>query len=290
MQQNFPQSPPFQQGFASNSQGPSSSSSASSQFPQPHGSYGQPPPSQQQQQYAPPTNYNSPHLSQQHQQQYGQQQHQQQPQQPYGQSQQLYGQPQVGAFLQGAATQLMMDPNAWQSIGAGAFDQGKDLLDKNMNKWINLPVWKYYWTVDNMYVLKKIGLILFPFRHSTWNRLSTRSEVNGQHEAYKEPRYDLNAPDLYIPVMSFLTYILLVGFQSGTESKFKPEVLTITASTAMFCTLCEVIYLRLGIYLLNVNMQDNHIALADLLSYSSYKFVRYLFRFIYMDELDEINQ
>lgn len=30
-----------------------------------------------------------------------------------------------------------------------------------------------------------------------------------------QPRYDLNAPDLYIPSMGYVTYVLLAGFMLG---------------------------------------------------------------------------
>ena len=100
-----------------------------------------------------------------------------------------------------------------------------------------------------------------------------RSEINGQLESYKAPRYDINAPDLYIPVMSFVSYIILVGLVMGTEERFTPEVLTLAASTATFFTVIEVVYLRLGIYLLSVNMQEYAISMADLLAYSAYQFV-----------------
>lgn len=30
-----------------------------------------------------------------------------------------------------------------------------------------------------------------------------------------QPRYDINAPDLYIPSMGYVTYVLLAGFMLG---------------------------------------------------------------------------
>ena len=33
------------------------------------------------------------------------------------------------------------------------------------------------------------------------------------------PRYEINAPDLYIPVMAFVTYILLAGVILGTQNR-----------------------------------------------------------------------
>lgn len=34
------------------------------------------------------------------------------------------------------------------------------------------------------------------------------------------PRYDVNAPDLYIPAMAILTYVLISGFALGTQHRY----------------------------------------------------------------------
>ena len=36
--------------------------------------------------------------------------------------------------------------------------------------------------------------------------------------AFAPPRSDLNAPDLYIPVMSFITYVIITGIVAGLDS------------------------------------------------------------------------
>ena len=37
---------------------------------------------------------------------------------------------------------------------------------------------------------------------------------------YAPPTRDSNAPDLYIPLMGFLTYILIVGYSKGTSNQY----------------------------------------------------------------------
>lgn len=37
---------------------------------------------------------------------------------------------------------------------------------------------------------------------------------------YAPPSRDINAPDLYIPMMGFLTYILIVGYSKGTTNQY----------------------------------------------------------------------
>ena len=62
---------------------------------------------------------------------------------------------------------------------------------------------KHHFNVSNSYVMNKLRLLLFPWRHKPWSRRVRRSE-NGQAE-WQAPRDDLNAPDLYIPRACVLT-------------------------------------------------------------------------------------
>lgn len=41
------------------------------------------------------------------------------------------------------------------------------------------------------------------------------TEPVGGRLAYKPPVHDINAPDLYIPLMAFGTYVVLSGFSLG---------------------------------------------------------------------------
>ena len=36
-----------------------------------------------------------------------------------------------------------------------------------------------------------------------------------------QPKYDVNAPDLYIPTMAYATYVLLVGYILGLRNAFR---------------------------------------------------------------------
>ena len=37
---------------------------------------------------------------------------------------------------------------------------------------------------------------------------------------YNEPRQDINAPDLYIPTMAFVTYVLMCGIVKGLSRQY----------------------------------------------------------------------
>jgi hypothetical protein len=70
--------------------------------------------------------------------------------------------------------------------------------------------------------------------------------------------------------MAFVTYILLSACFAGLAGKFHPELLGITASKSFAVVIFEILGLKLGCYLLNINSPSQ---LLDLVAYSGYKFV-----------------
>ncbi|KAI9359604.1 hypothetical protein DFJ73DRAFT_816973 [Zopfochytrium polystomum] len=142
-----------------------------------------------------------------------------------------------------------------------------------LNRYVNVTKLKYYFNVSNSYVFNKIALVVFPFRNKHWTRLVNRSEQDGQMEGYKPPREDLNAPDMYIPVMAIVTYVLLVGMLLGSNKDgrtFSPDALGTTASSAIFFIAVELMVMKLGCYLLNV---QNEVPSLDIISLCGYKFL-----------------
>lgn len=75
---------------------------------------------------------------------------------------------------------------------------------------------------------------------------------------------------MYIPVMSFVTYIFLSTILAGLRGAFHPELLGMTATTAFAIIIFEILCLKLGTYLLNISSDSQ---LLDLVAYSGYKFV-----------------
>lgn len=128
---------------------------------------------------------------------------------------------------------------------------------------------KYYFNVSNSYVLNKLFLVLFPWRHRTWLRKQAVG-ANGQEGWYLPPRDDINSPDMYIPVMGLVTFVLLSTLIAGLRGTYKPELLGYTASKGLVVVLVEIVALKLGCYLLNISSQSQ---LFDLIAYSGYKFV-----------------
>jgi hypothetical protein len=137
------------------------------------------------------------------------------------------------------------------------------------NRYVNLSALKHYFNVSNGYVVNKLFLVLFPWRHKPWSRKQSIGP-NGQEAWFLPPRDDLNSPDMYIPVMALVTYILLSAMLAGLRGEFQPDLLGYTATWAFFIVVMEILLLKLGCYLLSIT---NESQLLDLIAYSGYKFV-----------------
>ena len=106
-------------------------------------------------------------------------------------------------------------------------------IPKNLDKYVSIGQLKYYFAVDTSYVAKKIGVLLFPFTRSDW-------AIKYNQDEPVQPKYDVNAPDLYIPAMAYATYVLLVGYILGLRNAFSPDSLATTASSALVWLILEI--------------------------------------------------
>lgn len=65
---------------------------------------------------------------------------------------------------------------------------------------------------------------------------------------------DVNAHDMYIPTMGFITYILLAGWSLGSAGDFDPAKLGDIASAATGWLVLEVLLTLLSLFLLQVKV------------------------------------
>ncbi|KAJ4147770.1 hypothetical protein LMH87_002276 [Akanthomyces muscarius] len=171
----------------------------------------------------------------------------------------------------GAYGQFMNDPTAQVAaqFGQTAFKHGQEYVEQNIGRYVNVSALKHYFNVSNSYVINKLFLVLFPWRHKPWAR-KQGTATNGQEGWYLPPRDDINSPDMYIPVMAIVTFILLSTLIAGLRGDFQPELLGYTATKGLVVVIVEIIALKLGCYLLSISSQSQ---LFDLIAYSGYKFV-----------------
>lgn len=162
-------------------------------------------------------------------------------------------------------------------LGSHMIYAGQDYVNKNIAQKIPMGTLKTYFNVTNSYVLHKLLIILFPFRHKSWQRLTIPTHpytptpmASSTPIYYAPPREDINSPDLYIPFMAAVTYVLLVGLVLGLRRAFQPEKLGVTATGAIIFIILEVLLVKLGAYLLSL---DNGVAIIDMLAIIGYNFV-----------------
>lgn len=152
------------------------------------------------------------------------------------------------------------------------FETSNQYLQQNFGQFLggNNDI-KYYFQVSNSYVIQKIILVLFPYLNKNWNRISAQETGEStQPGGFAPPIYDVNAPDLYIPLMSFVTYILLWAIFQGLKGEFHPELFGLLASQTIGFAILDVSIFKTGLYLLSCSTQSS---IWDLISFSGYKYV-----------------
>lgn len=87
---------------------------------------------------------------------------------------------------------------------------------------------------------------------------------------YLPPRDDINSPDMYIPIMALITYILLSTVLAGLRGKFQPELLGSITTSAVGVVILEILILKVAMWVLSIS---NDSQLLDLVAYSGYKYV-----------------
>ena len=221
--------------------------------------------------------YQQQQQQQQYQSQYQQQQQQQQPppqqQQYQSQQQQQYGGP-AGQQQWGGMNVSPEMLNFGLSAGQDMLNKQRDRLMPGMSTFWNSL--KIYFAVNNDYVAKKLFAIVHPLgkRKEEWKRKSAdetmRTDENDiTDRKWALPRYDVNAPDLYIPLMSFVTYVLLFGLCKGLgSSAFSPEILIQAIWRSFIVQACEVGGIKVGLTLMQVPLPW-----LDIFAYTGYKYV-----------------
>ena len=94
--------------------------------------------------------------------------------------------------------------------------------------------------------------------------------IRYNHDEPVQPRYELNAADLYIPSMAFVSYILVVGYMLGIQDRFSPDLLAATASSSLTMLVLELLIIYLTTTIMNINTT---LSKCDILAFCMYKYV-----------------
>eukprot|EP00708_Paratrimastix_pyriformis_P004632 GAFH01003535.1.p1 GENE.GAFH01003535.1~~GAFH01003535.1.p1 ORF type:complete len:309 (+),score=18.45 GAFH01003535.1:42-929(+) len=149
---------------------------------------------------------------------------------------------------------------------------GQQLINESKSKFatlLSMDMLRYYFVVNNQYVINKLKLLVFPIGHADWKRRSPMRSRPDAEPIYLPPREDIHAPDLYIPLVSFITYILLVGVIAGSKHVFHPEILLVTGSTGLGVLVLEIFIDKILLAIVG----SKTIPILDLIAYSTYKYV-----------------
>jgi len=174
------------------------------------------------------------------------------------------------AFTQAAGVaSAVMSGNQTDAMNMG-MAAGKHFLDEGIARMIpglekSMVELRVYFAVNNGYVKRKMGRVLFPFFNKEWRRMTI--DGIGIHK-FALPHTDDNALDLYLPSMSLITYVLLCALCYGAVGQFSPEVLPDIITGCVATQIFEVILFRLGFY-----MMQAPIAILDLMAITGYKYL-----------------
>uniref|UniRef100_A0A7S1Z347 Protein YIF1 n=1 Tax=Trieres chinensis TaxID=1514140 RepID=A0A7S1Z347_TRICV len=193
-----------------------------------------------------------------------------------------------GSYSNQPAQQPLFDPSmaaaAMTSVAAqgftpdAMFGQGQKLvegfLDKSTARFIPgldlfMRTLRVYFAVDNRFVKGKAQRVLFPFVYKDWARLEDQATTPSDNNiAYCPPVQDINAFDLYIPLMTLITYVLLCALCYGTAGEFNPEVLPDVTTKCFLTQILEVLAIRGGFFAMHAPVK-----LLDLFSVTGYKYL-----------------
>ncbi|KAI3871867.1 hypothetical protein MKX03_012903 [Papaver bracteatum] len=170
-------------------------------------------------------------------------------------------------FMFGAAESELIQSGLIGAYGEKIMESGSKYVQSNMSRYFSDP--QYYFQVNDDYVMNKLKVILFPFTHKgQWTRITEPVHVNQGKLSYKPPIYDINAPDLYIPLMAFVTYIFLSGLLLGLLGRFSPEALHRQFTKGVLGWILQVMLLKGILH----SLGNDETPLLDIVSYSGYAF------------------
>ena len=120
---------------------------------------------------------------------------------------------------------------------------------------------KPYFDVDNKYVLYKFRYLFIPFLKE--------KKINSSEEI--QNKYNIEYFDLYLPLMSFITYVLVVSFISAIKNPevFNPQTLgkILSKDFSLYIMNAMAIKLLMFIFL------KNSLSFMDICSLVGYKFI-----------------
>ena len=119
---------------------------------------------------------------------------------------------------------MPMSPRSLAAMGFGVYGEKLMAGGANIkNKYLSGSALRSYFNINPAYVANKAKVVLCPYvLKGSWARIP--EQVAGGL-TYKPPRNDINAPDLYLPVVGYIAYCVLAALVAAKAGAFTPDVL-----------------------------------------------------------------
>lgn len=156
---------------------------------------------------------------------------------------------------------------------------GSELATSSLSMWPAFMLSaRRYFNVTHGYVVRKVLWIFVPTPNP--KHKSSDGEIGGEKctslRIYQGLEVDIEEPDLYIPTMGFITYVLLCGIIRGLESTFRPETLASIMSVTLVVLVLEVIVTKAALFMGGADAAP----VLDLVGLVGYKYVNLSFLLI----------
>ena len=143
-------------------------------------------------------------------------------------------------------------------------NMGKQIVkNSKFVDYFSLEGLKPYFDVDNKYVLVKFRYLFLPFLKEKSSNTVNTNEL--------EIKYNIEYSDLYLPIMSFITYVLAISFIIAikTPEIFNPQTLgkILSKDFSLYIINAAIIKLLMFIFL------NNPLSFTEIFSLTGYKFV-----------------
>ncbi|KAA6422860.1 hypothetical protein WJX79_000938 [Trebouxia sp. C0005] len=154
-----------------------------------------------------------------------------------------------------------------QQQGSNYLERGQEFVKSRMG-FINSSSLHYHFNVDAEYVRNKLLMLLVPFL-KRWTYTRTREQIAGGHP-FKPPRQDVNAPDLYIPLMALCTYCILGSIAMISKARWTTDSMYALVSSGLSAWTAHLLVLKLVLWLLGV---PSAVPFLEALCYTGYPLV-----------------
>lgn len=147
----------------------------------------------------------------------------------------------------------------------------RELTQGSISLWPQLVLSaRQYFNVTHGYVLRKAMWQLMPL--TSMKKKFGDGELEGEKDwtvrVHHGLEVDVEEPDLYIPTMGFITYVLLCGVVRGIQEQFSSDTLSSTMSFAVVALVLETAVTKIGLVMCGAI--NAHV--VDLVALLGYKF------------------